>query len=285
MAANFKDKMKGKTTIGNRVLNSDEALNLSFKNSDKTLSTVKIETLTANPFQPRRTMDETELNELMESIKETGLLQPILITSIDNNPNKFYIVAGHRRVEAHKLLERKEIDAIIYKIDETELKTYSIIENIQREDLSIIDEAFAIKALVDASIKQVDVCKKLGKSKAAISQLVKIAHLDHDLIEYLNNSKHDLGSSILYELTNITTSKQLEAFKHIEKKSLNRDSIREYIKALDGVQKVSPAKLFNGFSISQNKNKISFKLDLDKLEDRSEAIIRLEKLLEDLKNV
>ena len=250
--ANFKDKMKNKTTIGQRLLNADEALGLSFKNSAKTLSTVKISALSDNPYQPRKSMDENYLKELSQSIEETGLLQPIIITSINNNPNRFYIVAGHRRVAACKLLGLNEIDAVIYIIDDIELRTYSIIENIQRENLSLVDEAFAIKALVDSGVKQVDICKKLGKNKSAISKLIKITELNPDFINDLNSSDRQLGLSTLYELTSIDFSKQQAVLQYIQNKKLGRDDIRNYIKSLDETsKKVSPAKLFKGFVFSK----------------------------------
>lgn len=283
--ANFKDKMKNKTTIGKRAINSDEAIGLSFKNNEKTLSSVKLEALTTNPYQPRKDMNQYSLEDLKNSISSTGLLQPILISPIQNNPNKFYIIAGHRRAEAHKQLDLTEIDAFIHNVTDTELKTYSIIENIQRENLSVLDEAFAIKALLDSGLKQVDISSQLSKDKTVISKYLKITTIDKEVLEYMTNMTSPASFSLLSDLSTLPLKKQLEAFKYIEKHALKRDSTREYFKELKEGKKVAPAELFSGFNIKHNKNKISFKLDLDKLEDTSEAIIQLENILEELKKV
>jgi len=131
-----------------------------------------------------------------------------------------------------------------------------------------------------------ELAKTLGKSKAVISTFVKISTLDKELLDYIQNTNLDIGRTILYELTTVTTGKQLQAMKHIHNEDMKREKIREYIKKLNGdiKQEVSPAKLFNGFSFSQKKNKISFKLDLEKLDDKQEAIVTLENILKELKN-
>ncbi len=285
--ASFKDKMKDKKTIGNRQVNSDEAIGLTFQEETITkLVTVKISALSENPYQPRQSIDKELIEGLAESISQNGLLQPILISPIDNNPNKFYIVAGHRRVEAVKILNEELIRAIIVNMNNEELRINSLVENIQRENLTAIEEAFAIKSLVDSGLKQVELVEKLGKSKSIISQFIKIATLDEELINYIKEKSLNVGATLLYELTNVPSHKQLKAIQHIDLKSLNREQIRDYVKQLNnGVsEKVSPAKLSNGFSFSHKKNKISFKLNLAYLENKDEAIEALETILKELKN-
>lgn len=285
--ASFKDKIKDKKTIGQRQVNSDEAIGLSFnEDTINKLVKVKISALSQNPYQPRKSMDYEQIKGLSNSIAQSGLLQPILISSIENNPHEFYIVAGHRRVEATKLLEEEFISAIVINMDDKALEVNALVENIQRENLTSIEEAFAIKSLISSGIKQVELAKTLGKSKAVISTFMKISNLDKELLNYIQNNNLDIGRTILYELTNVVTGKQLQAIKHIHNEDMKREKIRDYIKKLNGdtEEKVSPAKLFNGFSFSQKKSKISLKIDLEKLDDKKEAIETLENILEELRN-
>ncbi len=288
--ADFNKKVAGKKTIGNRQINSDEALGLVCSDvSDAKLLMVKINALIDNPYQPRLSMDEEALSGLAESIEQSGLLQPIIITPLDGNPNKFYIVAGHRRVAATKSLGKDSIEAIVINIDNEKMKLNALLENLQREDLSPLEEALAVKALIDSGIKQSDIAVKLGKTPGFVSQLVKITTLSPALLAYITENHTATTISMLYELTALKNpEKQFEAFLHIDKKSMTREHIREYIKSLNdnSSKKTKPKKnTFSGFQLTQSKNKkkVSIKLDLDKLEDRSEAIKTLEYLLSTLK--
>ena len=285
--ASFKDKIKDKKTIGQRQVNSDEAIGLAFnEDTVNKLVQVKMSALSQNPYQPRKSMNDDHIKGLSESIAQNGLLQPILISSIENNPHKFYIVAGHRRVEATKLLNEDTISAIVINMDNKALEVNALVENIQRENLTSLEEAFAIKSLIDTGIKQVELAKALGKSKAVISTFIKISTLDKELLNYIQDNNLDIGRTILYELTSVTAGKQLQAMKHIHNEDMKREKIRDYIKKLNGEteEKVSPAKLFNGFSFSQKKSKISLKIDLEKLNDKKEAIDTLENILKELRN-
>ena len=107
------------------------------------LKEVPLSELKENPYQPRIEIKSEEVQELANSIKEMGLLQPILVAKFGK---EYYIIAGHRRVEAHKLLGKENIKArIMRKVDDKTLASISLIENLQREDLDIIETAIAIK--------------------------------------------------------------------------------------------------------------------------------------------
>lgn len=290
--ANFTKKIEGKKTIGNRKINADEAIGLVFgdvKNAQ--LVAIKLGALLENPYQHRKIINKDHIQELSDSIAQSGLLQPIVITPLAQNPNQFHIVAGHRRVEAVKLLERDTIEAIIVNMDDKQMRLNALIENLQRENLSAFEEAFAVKAMVDAGLKQSEVAEKLGKSKGFVSQLIRITSLDEDLISHIAQNTIEISLSSLYELTNVPIGKQLDAFIHIYEKSMNRDEVREYIKHINdttnptSVKKVAKPS-FIGFALKQSKDKskINIKLDIKKLQNRSEAIKTLESILEQLKN-
>jgi len=286
--ANFKDKMQGKKYIGSDIINSDEAMGLVFKDSNKKVSLIKISALKENPYQPRITMDKNELKELADSIIENGLLQPIIISSINNSPKEFYIVAGHRRVEAHKMLHKEEIEAIIYKADDGQLKIFSILENMQRENLNPFEESKAINILLKSGISQVELAKKLGKSKGYISKIIKVAQLDLNAEKYILEQNLDVGLSILYELSRADAEHQLLIIKHFHKKSLTRDAlvsfIQDFEKKENKSQKSFPGKQSN-FLFKNKADKYSIKLNINKLNDneRNQAIKSLETLLNQLK--
>lgn len=290
--SNFKKKMQDKKTVGNRAIPADDALGLVFKDSGKVISSVKISALQTNPYQPRKHMNQEELNGLAVSIHESGLLQPIIVAPINNNPKAFYIVAGHRRVEAHKLLNLEEIEAVIYNISELDLKIYSILENLQREELNPLDEAQAIKELVNGGMKQNEVADRLGKSESYVSKLLQVASLDQDLVDYINDNNIPVFVTILYEVANAKPGSQLGVFKHIEAKAMKRPEVISYIAEINGKEKKESHKKlsrgkFSGFSLKKDKNKVSFKLDIDimKKEEKEEAIIALEDLLKQLKEL
>lgn len=286
----FKNQMVGKQTIGNRVINADEALGLTYTDvKDAKLISIRVAALSANPFQPRKKMDPITIQELSESILQNGLLQPIIITPINGNPKKFYIVAGHRRVEAYKILKLENINAIVINIDEGKMRIDAIIENLQREDLTPFEEAMAIKSLNDSGMKQVEIAEKLGKSKGHISDMIGITELDQNFIDYLALINVTPNFSLLRELKRVEVSKQLETYKYIDHRSMNRDAIREYIDKLNSGNTANrfPEKpIFVGFYVKRDKsgNKIDIKLDIEQLGGRNEAIHILEKLIEELKN-
>jgi len=278
--ASFKDKIKGKTTIGKRTVNSDEAIQLAFKNSEKKLFNIKLDALQTNPNQPRLTMEKEELENLAQSIEQNGLLQPILVTPINNNPHKFYIVAGHRRVEASKLLKHESIEAMIYSVDDENLSIFAIIENLQRENLSAMEEAISVKSLVDKGMSQVDICKKISKSKSVVSNLLKLTTLHSDIVAFIKENNINFGATILYELTKLPQKKQHSAISYIYKHDMKRQEIREYISSLlrDDTKIHTKPKSFN---YSQKKGKVSLKLDINKLskEEKKDAIKSLQELL------
>ena len=107
---------------------------------------IKIDKIIPNPYQPRKTFSEESLKELAESIKQQGLIQPIIVVKDDED---YILIAGERRLRAHKLLKKDTIKAIIVDFDLSKLREYAIIENLHREDLNPIEKAVAYRQLID----------------------------------------------------------------------------------------------------------------------------------------
>ncbi len=132
----------------------------------------------ANPDQPRKTFTESELSDLAASIKEKGVLQPILLRSVSNRPYSYEIVAGERRYRASKLAGLSEIPALIKTIDDTNAMEIALIENVQRENLNPIEEANAYKNLMECCDYELpDVSRLIGKSESYIRNMLRLTSL------------------------------------------------------------------------------------------------------------
>ena len=142
---------------------------------DDTLKNLKITEVEPNRDQPRKNFDQESLEELAESIKEYGLIQPIVVTKKDGY---YSIIAGERRWRASKLAGLTEIPAIIREDDEKINSEISLIENMQREDLNPYEKAVGIRTLIDNyGLTQEEVAKKLGKGRSTIANMVRVLNL------------------------------------------------------------------------------------------------------------
>ena len=155
------------------------------------LKNLKINEVEPNRNQPRKRFDEEALEELASSIQEYGLIQPIVVTKQDDY---YQIIAGERRWRASKLAGLTEIPAIIRENDTKKNAEIALIENIQREDLNPYEKAVGIKNLmVDYGLRQEDVAKKLGKSRSAVANSVRILNLEPRVLEFAKEGKLSEG--------------------------------------------------------------------------------------------
>jgi ParB family chromosome partitioning protein len=144
---------------------------------------ISINLIKANKEQPRKSFDPEKISELAQSIKEHGVIQPIILNKEDNT---YVVVAGERRFRAAKSIGLTEIPAIIMDIDSKEVLEVSLIENIQREDLNPIEEAIAYKKLlIDFNLTQEEISKKVSKSRTAIANCMRLLNLDERVQDYL----------------------------------------------------------------------------------------------------
>lgn len=166
---------------GLSALIPEEDYNTSDK---KIINKVSINLIKANSKQPRKYFDEDKLLKLADSIREHGVIQPIILKQQDKN---YIVIAGERRWRAAKSIGLKEIPAIIMEdVDDLNVLELSLIENIQREDLNPIEEANAYKKLLeDFNLTQDELSKKIGKSRTAITNCIRLLNLDERVQEYL----------------------------------------------------------------------------------------------------
>ena len=158
---------------------------------NKNLKTLKITEVEPNREQPRKNFNQEALEELSESIKEYGVIQPIVVSKEDGY---YAIVAGERRWRAAKLAGLGEIPAIIRESDEQTNREISLIENIQREDLNPYEKALGIRSLMDKyGLTQEEVSKKIGKSRSSVSNTVRVLYLAPDVLELVKQGKLSEG--------------------------------------------------------------------------------------------
>ena len=163
-----------------------ETPQVELEGNDK-LRTLKITEVEPNRDQPRKTFNQESLEELAESIKTYGIIQPIVVSKQDGY---FGIIAGERRWRAAKLAGLEEIPAIIREDDEQTNKEIALIENIQREDLNPYEKAVGIRHLMDKyGLTQEEVSKKIGKSRSSVSNTVRILNLAPDVLELVKQGK------------------------------------------------------------------------------------------------
>ncbi|EAH8062296.1 TPA: ParB/RepB/Spo0J family partition protein [Campylobacter jejuni] len=159
---------------------------------DKNQSTmIEIDQISPNPFQPRKNFDQEALDELANSIKEFGLIQPIIVFKKNN---KFILIAGERRLRAVKALGKKEILAFIADIDENKFRELALIENIQRENLNPIELANSYKDLMQVhKITQENLAELIHKSRTQITNTLRLLNLDIRTQELIASGKISQG--------------------------------------------------------------------------------------------
>lgn len=160
--------------------------------NDGNVKEIIIENIKPNRNQPRRDFDQNSIDELAQSIKEYGILQPVIVRKIDDA--NFELIAGERRLKACKKLNMRTIPAIIKNFDEEKSFILSVIENIQRENLNIVDEAFAYKNLIEeCKLTQNDLSDKIGKSRSHIANILRLLNLSDKILSYLKEGKIEMG--------------------------------------------------------------------------------------------
>ena len=153
---------------------------------------INISQIKPNPNQPRKNFNEDELKELASSIKSQGLIQPIIVKDSENN--QYQIVAGERRWRASQLAGLHEIECVIKDIKDAQVLEAALIENIQREDLNVIEEANAYKGLIHLKeINNENLSKLIGKSSSHISNTIRLLELDKKIQEMVINGQLTMG--------------------------------------------------------------------------------------------
>lgn len=168
-----------------------EAVKKNTENSDGTVVLLDINKIEPNRNQPRKQFQEESLEELAESIKNYGVIQPIVVKQ---NDDYYELIAGERRWRASKIAGLKEIPAIIKKYEDEKLFEIALAENLQREDLNPMEEASGYSKLsTDFNLSQDEIAKRVGKSRSAVANAMRLLNLDSRVQEFVKNGKLSPG--------------------------------------------------------------------------------------------
>ncbi len=244
--------------------------------------------LVPNKYQPRKIFDEENLNELSNSIRERGILQPIIVRKSNDDQLKFEIIAGERRWLAAQKAGLHDVPVVITEADDLKSLEFAIVENVQRHDLNPLEEAQGYKKLIDKfSYDQDKVSKFIGKSRSYISNALRLLSLPEDVVKLIENQKLSAGhAKILVGLENAS----FVASKIIENKLSVRQT-ENFVKLFKN-KKIKPRNLKDanimqlemsivnkiGLNVEiknkkNNKGKITFEYkDLDQLNKIIEII-------------
>ncbi len=205
-----------------------------------TINEIAINLIEANPNQPRREFDEQALNDLAASIKELGIIQPVTLRQVDDN--RFQIIAGERRWRASQIAGLKAIPAYIRTINDETVMELALVENIQREDLNPIEIALAYQHLLDNDgMTQEKVSERVGKSRAAIANYLRLLRLPAQIQLSLQKKELDMGHARAL-LALDSPSLQIKVYKEAMKNNLSVRKVEEMVKSLNSGEDVKSVK-------------------------------------------
>jgi ParB family chromosome partitioning protein len=217
----------------------------------ETIELLPISSIIKNPYQPRIVFDEEKLQELSQSIKENGVLQPIIVRK--SSIIGYEILAGERRFRASQLAGLTEIPAIIRYLTDDEMMTLAILENLQRDDLTVLDEARSLQNLVTKQgLTHAQVAEKLGKSRPYVSNAIRTLSLPESILQLIEDKKISQGHARL--LLSLSQAEQQIAWaSRIDREQL---SVKALSQLLTSTPKLSSQKDKNIF-IKEAEDKLS----------------------------
>ena len=204
------------------------------------LNEIEISLIEPNPNQPRREFDQDALQELANSIKEVGIIQPITLRQLTSG--KYQIIAGERRWRASQLAGLKSIPAYIRTVEDEGVMEMALVENIQREDLNAIEVALAYQHLAETTgMTQEKISKRVGKSRAAVTNFMRLLKLPAQVQMALKNHEIDMGHARAL-LAIDSPSTQIKLFKEIQKQQYSVRKVEEMVQAIKNGEDVKTVK-------------------------------------------
>lgn len=249
----------------------DALFSNSLMDDDASVKTVSLTSIVPNPRQPRTHFKDEELAELADSIREHGVIQPLIVS--EQPDGTYVLIAGERRLRASMLAGLSSVPVVTRQADDRELLELALIENIQREDLSPLEAAEAYKSLeANFNLTHEEISKRVGKNRASITNTMRLLKLPGDVQRALLEKKITEGHArVLLSLP--TPQAQINAMNHIINNDLNVRQTEEYVRSLVG-EKKAPSK----------NTKQALEPEMQELEDRLRQMIGTKVSLRPTKN-
>ena len=212
-----------------------------------------VEDIQPNKFQPRKGFDEAGIEELVVSIKEKGIIQPLIVRDVGGG---YELIAGERRWRAAKRAGITEVPVIVKKASDTEVLELSLIENIQREDLSCLEEAEAYKQLTkEFTLTQEEVAKRVGKDRSTITNYLRLLKLPLEIRNGLSRDVVTMGHARAF-LSLETPVKQREAYRQVLKRGLSVRQTEKMVRGLKKEKKNKPLERDKDIHLDSIKNEL-----------------------------
>ncbi len=235
------------------------------------VSLIEISKITPNPFQPRKIFDEAALNELANSIKEHGLIQPIIVLKKNDS---FILVAGERRLRATQILGKENILAFVSDSDESKLRELALIENIQRENLNPIELANSYKDLIEVyNITQENLAELIHKSRTQITNTLRLLNLDPKTQELIASGKISQGHAKV--LVGLDKEDEKVLVDSILGQKLSVRDTERLVQKVKNKENIEDAEFENSM---QNLKQALNKLGFASKNNKKELIIRLDNI-------
>lgn len=203
------------------------------------LNEVEISLIDPNPNQPRREFDQEALQELANSIRELGIIQPITLRKV---ANRYQIIAGERRWRASQLAGLQKIPAYIVSVEDQGVMEMALVENIQREDLNAIEIALAYQHLAETTgMTQAKISDRVGKSRAAVTNYLRLLKLPAQVQMALKNHEIEMGHARAL-LAIDSPSQQIKLFREVQQQQLSVRKVEELVQALKNGDDVKTAR-------------------------------------------
>jgi parB/spoJ family partitioning protein len=219
------------------------------------LKIIQLSEIQKNPYQPRKDFSEEKIQELAQSIKENGLIQPIIVRQ---SPVIGYeILAGERRYRASIVAGLSEVPVIVKNLSDQDMMVHSIIENLQREDLNPVDEAKAYQSLIDKGFTHADIAEKMGKSRPYITNLVRLLNLSPFILKEVESGRLSQAHARL--LINLSKNDQENLLKRIQAEDLSVRQVERLLQEKKQEKKIREKDFF----IKEEEDKLKKLLGLD----------------------
>ncbi|WFG96688.1 ParB/RepB/Spo0J family partition protein [Spiroplasma citri] len=255
----------------------------------ETANEIALAEIFPNPHQPRKNFNEEELTELAQSIKEYGLIQPIIVKKTNNG---YYLVAGERRSRAAKLAGLTTIPAIVVDFNDQQMKEVALIENIQRVDLNSIEEANAYKELIELlGLTQEELAQRIGKSRSHVTNTMRLLNLPTEVQTLLLENKVTMGQVKPLISLNVDKNEFKNIINKIINLNLNARQVEELVKEynpkitkplIEHSEKDSSKRAVNEFLENKIMRRLGTKvvIDTDKILIKYTGIKDLNRILE-----